>query len=185
MTIKVDLFNYGMRSQCMPVSRTNIRGLYWAICSLQSKAVVHKQLKSSSSWTFHRAQFPKPWDNFGGPERWSHTRPLLKGFLCSVFGKVFHARTQCHILSHVARLETPFPWPTHLKAPFSILGFSACLNERYLEMLPAHHLTRCLFAGMYCTGHVYLSSNIRWASVMGWCVSYHSFPHCLQSAVCS
>lgn len=60
LTIKVDLINYDVGLQYMLVSRTNIRGLYWAICSLQSKAVVQNQLKSSSSLTFSRAQFPTP-----------------------------------------------------------------------------------------------------------------------------
>lgn len=75
------LFNYDVKLQCMLVSRTNIRRLYWAICSLQSRPVEHHQFKSSSKLTFSRDQYPKPLNqetilvNLS-----SHTRPLLRGF---------------------------------------------------------------------------------------------------------
>lgn len=169
----------------MLVSRTNIRGLHWAICSLQSRAVVRNQLKSSSG-----GQFPKPLkpqDNCGEPVWCSHTRPLLKGFLWSVFGKGIHFGTQHHSISYVARHKAPSSWPEEIpsytpgsnKFLLSILSCSAHLSEGYLEMLPA-----CGLAPVPLRWDVVYRTCLSTADgPESWCTPCHGFPNCLQSAV--
>lgn len=78
----------------MLVCRADIGGWYQAICSLQNRAVVRNQLKSSTSLTLSRAQFPKPLNHerilgiLNVVSISFHTRPLLKGFLCSVLVRI-------------------------------------------------------------------------------------------------
>lgn len=75
------LFNFDVRLEWMLVSRTNIKGLWGPICSLQSRAVEHNQFKSSSTLTFSRTQYPKPLNQETILANLiSHTRPLLQGF---------------------------------------------------------------------------------------------------------
>lgn len=99
-------FNFDVRLQLMLVSRTNIRGLYGAICSLQSRAVVHNQFKSSSTLTFSGTQYAKPLNKRQSWWPWSLTPDLSSK--CS-HGEVIHARTQCHSFSHIAGHKTPSP----------------------------------------------------------------------------
>lgn len=165
----------------MLVSRTNIKRLYWAICSLQSRAVVHNQFKCSSTLTFSSTQYPKPLNQ--GTKFW-WTRSLTPDLSSKgSHGEVIHARTQCHSFSHTAGHKTPSPQPGEIssyapgnKKNSSLLSCSAHLHEAYLEILPAHGqapvpLSWDVVHGTHCD------------SVLVLCVSCHGFPNCLQSPV--
>lgn len=180
------LFNFDLRLQCMLVSRTNIRRLYWAICSLQSRAVAHNQFKSSSTLTFSRTQYPKPLSQETILVKLiSHIRPPLRGF--SWWGYP----CQDTVPQFFSYCRTQNTFPTTWRNPFlhtwkkkksSLLCSSASWS--------IFGNISCLWAGsqssfLGCSAQdPFAHPPTADVTVMVSCVSCHGFPNCPRSHVC-